>query len=915
MRRLAIAAAALVLLAAPAAHAEDPPVYEINWGSLGTAPGQFNNPYGIALDAAGNVYVVDFANDRIQKFDADGGFLLTWGVTGSGAGQFNGAMGLDIDASGNIYVADRLNDRIQKFDSGGAFLLEWGTTGTGDGQFDQPRDVAIDASGNVYVTELGNDRVQKFDANGNFLLQWGGLGTANGQFMDPHGIDVDPGGNVYVCEFAGNRVQKFDADGNFLLKWGSAGTGDGQFQSALGLDVDGAGNVYVTDYVGDRIQKFTGVGAYLWKLSVGALPAAVAVNGSGQMFYSSHGLDRIYRLGNLPAEPPLAQAPPEFLGKWGGLNSPYSAAVNSSGDVWISEYSGHRIQRFDRDGNPLAILGAFGTGLGQFNTPRGVAVDAADNLYVADGLNRRVQKFDADGNFLLWCGGYGSGDGQFEYPESIAVGPGGDIYVSDEALHRIQKFTPTGTFLLKWGTHGSGAGQFNQPRGIGVDASGNVYVADASNQRVQKFDADGNFLAMWGSNGTGNGQFQDPSGVVVDGNGDIVVADPGRDVIQKFDSNGNFLTIWGGSGLEDGRFSYAYGLASAANGDVYITDSNRVQKFGPVPANVAAVDDVGGDQGGQVRLTFDRSGRDLAIATDPVLAYEVYRRIDAAQAARWAELPEGVVAELRQRRTEALPGERLSARGAADAGWDFLGSIPAHTDTTYSVIVPTLADSTAAAGILYSVFFVRAATADPSDFHDSAPDSGYSVDNLAPAPPANLQLAGADLSWDEAPDADFQYFTVYGSPTGDPQDAVVIDHVTTPAFDVTGAPYSWYLVTATDFAGNEGDAALAGNPAVDAPAVSPGPTVFALRVPRPNPFRDLATIAFDVPAAGRASVSIHDVTGRLVRRIVDGEVAAGSHRAEWTGTDTSGRSVSPGVYFVRMDAGSFRAVRRVVRLR
>jgi tripartite motif-containing protein 71 len=85
------------------------------WGSGGTGNGQFDRPTGVATDAAGNVYVADAGNNRIQKFSSTGAYLTQWGSEGSGNGQFNGPIGMATDAAGNVYVADAANNRIQKF--------------------------------------------------------------------------------------------------------------------------------------------------------------------------------------------------------------------------------------------------------------------------------------------------------------------------------------------------------------------------------------------------------------------------------------------------------------------------------------------------------------------------------------------------------------------------------------------------------------------------------------------------------------------------------------------------------------------------------------------------------------------------------------------------------------------------------
>ena len=183
-----------------------------------------------------NVYVADMDNDRIQKFNDSGTFLLKWGTAGTGNGQFKKPFGVAIDSLNNVYIVDKDNHRVQKFDSNGNFLFTWGTDGQGDGEFGHPQGIAIDSANNIYVVDVDRDRIQKFDANGNFLLKWGTNGSGDGQFKKPNDVAADSLNNVYVTDQDNNRVQKFDSNGNFILKWGTNGTGDGQFRHPRGLE-------------------------------------------------------------------------------------------------------------------------------------------------------------------------------------------------------------------------------------------------------------------------------------------------------------------------------------------------------------------------------------------------------------------------------------------------------------------------------------------------------------------------------------------------------------------------------------------------------------------------------------------------------------------------------------------------------
>ena len=233
------------------------------WGSLGTADGQFDLPQAVVTDKSGNVYVIDGTNNRIEKFNSNGMFITKWGGRGSGDGQFLSPVAIDIDPWGYVYVADMANDRIQKFSPNGPFIAKWGTKGAGNGQFDGPNGIAIDSQGTVYVIDWNGGAshgVQKFDVNGNFISRWGPVKTAGGFVSSLSDIAVDSSGNVYLIGYADSNIIKYDPSGTEITRWGSLGYGDGQFGNAMGIAVDSSGNVYVSEgNIGakqSRIQKF-----------------------------------------------------------------------------------------------------------------------------------------------------------------------------------------------------------------------------------------------------------------------------------------------------------------------------------------------------------------------------------------------------------------------------------------------------------------------------------------------------------------------------------------------------------------------------------------------------------------------------------------------------------------------------------
>lgn len=320
---------------------------------------------------------------------------------------------------------------------------------------------------------------------------------------------------------------------------------------------------------------------------------------------------------------------------------------------------------------------------------------------------------------------------------------------------------------------------------------------------------------------------------------------------------------------------------------------------GPAPL-ITRIADIRGDQGRQVRLTWLRSSFDRA-RDSAISGYAIYRRQDGTA------VKSGVTDKITEEVTAGLD-HGLRRLG----GWDCLGSIPARGDSIYQYVASTLCDSTAA-GICWSVFFVSALTPDPGAFFDSAPDSGYSVDNLAPAVPGNLRFsAPAVLAWSACPDPDFKYFTVYESAT-DSLDgtAALIGYTTGTSMQVAGRTLPFYHVTAADFADNEGLEATIRNPTSSTP-MSPVPWTFALHEPTPQPVRGGATLRFDLAEPGRAALRLYDISGRLLMLLQEGEFAAGSHLYTWSGAGIDGRPLPAGIYFCRLETNGRTFARRLV---
>ena len=353
--------------------------------------------------------------------------------------------------------------------------------------------------------------------------------------------------------------------------------------------------------------------------------------------------------------------------------------------------------------------------------------------------------------------------------------------------------------------------------------------------------------------------------------------------------------------------------------DVFLSGS-----VGPDPF-IQSIIDVGNDQGRQVRIDFLASARDVPGSSTPVLQYETFRRIDPLPplaSAVSSESADNIDTEtlIMQARES---GMLSSPSGTLLLGWEYTGAVPAHGETYYHVISPTLADSTINGGMHWSVFFVRAATAEPLIYFDSPIDSGYSLDNLAPGAPIGFALeyntgSGNDLSWEICPDEDFMYFNIYRSTdpefTPESGDCVLSTDDTGWIDPVTqGWKYS-YKITAVDFSGNESDPTSPG--IVTGDDGREVPESFILYQNIPNPFNPVTVIHYAVPAGGgKITLTIYNVNGQLVKTLVDGVQTAGSKSVSWSGNDNRGRQVASGVYIYRMTAPGFEEMRKMVLLR
>jgi len=290
------------------------------WTGDGSPTGQFNHPRNVALGPDGTIYLADSGNNRIVKFDADGAFVTAWGhlckmyeaqagcQEPDGAGGLNDPWGLAVDQDGYVYVADTWNHRIQRFSGDGAFVGMWGVHGVNedasgaDGLFWGPRDVAVGPEGRIYVADTGNKRIQVFEPDGTFVNQWGGKGLQDGMMDEPAGLAITDEGIVYVADTWNQRIQAFDSLGFFSHKWDVDSWYGQSLENKPYLALDAQKRIYATDPEGYRILVFEPGGKYIASLGrYGAeddafmLPTGIAIDKQGYIYVADPATNRVIK--------------------------------------------------------------------------------------------------------------------------------------------------------------------------------------------------------------------------------------------------------------------------------------------------------------------------------------------------------------------------------------------------------------------------------------------------------------------------------------------------------------------------------------------------------------------------------------------------------------------------------------------
>ena len=562
-------------------------------------------PNGIIFDSAGNMILADEANNRIRRISRSGiiSTIAGTGVAGySGDGgpatlaELNQPWSLIMDATGNLYFSDAANQVVRKIDTTGIITTVAGNGIAGYGgdggpatqaSLNTPSGVAVDSIGNLYIADRFNHRVRIVDPTGiintfagNGIQGFTGDGgpATSAEIGNPRGLLVQ-GNQLLISSAGAGRVRVVGFLSKIINTFAGFITGfDGDGNPPLATDFDRAtgmfflsdGSLLVADSLNDRVRR---VAASATTTLAGGW---VGDNGSA-----------------LKAD----------------FADPENLAFDSAGNYYIADFSGNRIRKVDTTGKITTVAGNGTSGYSgdgglatqaQIYLPLGVAVDPTGNLFIADTSNLVIRKVDTSGTIKTFAT-----DVNFSDLVSLATDAAGNLYSADDGACVVRKITPAGSISIvagmefNCGFNGDGipatTALLNSAYGVAVDSKGNLYIGDTFNNRVRKVNRAGVISTIAG-NGTcgfsGDGgpgtlaMICNPEGVAVDSLGNVYLGDYSNLRIREVTRTGTINTIAG-----SGNYGY--------NGENLPALSTNLD--GPVA--------VGADKTGRVFLLDDVQNR------------------------------------------------------------------------------------------------------------------------------------------------------------------------------------------------------------------------------------------------------------------------------------------------------------------
>jgi len=559
-------------------------------------------PTGLFVDANNNIFIADSGNNVIRKVAATTNIITT--VAGNGtpgftgdngsptSAQLNNPTGVFVDTANDIFIADSGNNAIREVVAGTPPVIQTiagsalGTPGfTGDGgpatsaTLRNPQDVALDGNNNIFIADHDNNAIREVLAADKTIHTYagsptgvagvtgeGGLATA-ALLHSPSEVFTDANNNLFVADTGNSIIREVTVVDKKIHAVAGNGTsgfgGDGgtatlaQLSSPRGLFVDSSENIYISDTGNSFVRLVT------------ALDGRIHQDvGNGTLSFSGD----------------------SFPATGASLSAPNGVAVNGVGDIFIADTSNNVIRRVLNSTGIIQTVAGIGTaGLGGnnglatsalLNGPSGVFVDGFGNFFIADTNNNEVREvLAATGNIKTVAGngtaGFNGDNGfavnaELSGPTGVSVDGSGNIFIADRGNNVIREVTAADSLIhTVAGNHTAGfsgdngpatSAELSAPADVAVDAFGDIFIADTGNNVVREVLATGptaGNIVPFAGNHTGSPGFSGdngpptaalmngPAGVVLDPSGDVFIADTKNQVVREVLFGGNIQTVAG----------------------------------------------------------------------------------------------------------------------------------------------------------------------------------------------------------------------------------------------------------------------------------------------------------------------------------------------------------------------------------
>lgn len=624
-------------------------------------------PYGMVLDGAGNLLFSEFNYTQVRRLDLSTGIVSV--LAGGGSSMADGipateayvgtTLGLALDGAGNLYIVSGSRQKILRVDAATGILTTVAGTGvtgfSGDGgpatsaMLNYPMDVVVDPSGSLYISDQGNFRVRKVDGTTGVITTFAGTGTEGDQgdggpatsanLENPWGLALNAAGDLFITTFYQDadggccgRVRVVDAATGIISLYAGSGYGTGENIPATSLSLREPVGIGF-DAAGDLLVAEQGSSLTLDPVWWGRLYRVDATTG---LVSSVTGRSDWAGDGGLATD--------ALLQRVAGLTYDASGNLFVTDSNWIRRVDAAtgvitRVAGTDPAG---PYVGDGGPALQEWlDDPQGTAIDAAGNLFIAETWNHKIRWVDASTGIIDTYAGNGStgfsGDNgpatsaSLWFPKDVAFDLNGDLCIADTYNNRIRKvITQTGQIVTVAGDgNGTFAGDGGpattaslwDPASVAFDAAGNLFIADTQNYRIRRVDAGTGIITTVAGDGTlgygGDGgpatsaHFGTIGSLAVDGNGNLLLADGTNRVVRKVDmGTGIIETVAGGGAYRgDGNeplqtlLEGTLGIAADGAGGFVVGAGRRVRSILPTSAPTDAGRIPGGDPNSFTPLT------------------------------------------------------------------------------------------------------------------------------------------------------------------------------------------------------------------------------------------------------------------------------------------------------------------------